>query len=432
MNKVKIIIVYILLLTCTVLQGQKIIAIKAGRLIDVVNNKSLTDQVILIENSTITEVGSSVTIPKDATIIDLSNATVLPGLIDCHTHITHQSGKNYYERVFKETSIDAAIIAHKYARITLDAGFTMVRDLGAGDLIDVSMRNAINDGSIPGPRMLVSTFAIGATGGHADDLTGFNPSISKNSSKNFTGIANGSEEIRKRIRNNVKWGADQIKFMATAGVLSGDETVGGTQYSTEEMKAVVDEAYMWGKKVAAHAHGTDGIRKAIIAGVNSIEHGSLLDDECIRLMKEKGTYLVPTVYALESIVNDSAYKIWPEKFVNKARSISKQREVCFRKALTSGIKIAYGTDAGVFPHGLNAKDFQYLVRYGLTPMQSIQTATINAATLLDWQDKTGSVTQGKIADIIAVEGNPLDDITLLEHVKFVMKDGVVYKNEIKK
>ncbi|MBA3705669.1 MAG: amidohydrolase family protein [Bacteroidetes bacterium] len=432
MKKILLSTSLILIVTCNLFSQSKIKAIKAGEMLDVVSGKILLDQIILIDNDMIIDIGPSVAIPAEAEIIDLSNATVLPGLIDCHTHLTSQSGGNYYEKALKETSIDNAIIVHKYAKITLEAGFTTVRDLGAGDLVDVSLRNAINEGLIAGPRMLVSTFPIGATGGHADPFTGFNPSMDMKGNPDFTGIANGIDEIKKRVRNNVKWGADNIKFMATAGVLSGDETVGGTQYSSEEMKALVDEAHMWGKKVAAHAHGTDGIKKAIIAGVNSVEHGSLLDAECIKLMKERGTYLVPTVYALESIVIDSAYKIWPMKFVNKARSISAQREVCFKRAFTSGVKIAYGTDAGVFPHGLNGKDFAYLVKYGLTPLQAIQSATINAADLLDYKAKAGTIAKGKFADIIAVEGNPLLNISILENVKFVMKGGMVYKNELKK
>lgn len=433
MKKYAVALFLIFILFCNISFSQsKITAIKAGKMIDAVNGTVLINQVILIEGTKIIAVGTAVSIPPNAEIIDLSHATVLPGLIDCHTHLSHQSGGNYYDALFRRTSIDLATISHIYAKRTLDAGFTTVRDLGAPDLVDVSLRDAINAGLVAGPHMLVACFPIGATGGHTDPFTGFNPNLEITGNKDYTGIANGTDEIRKRVRNNVKWGADWIKFMATAGVLSGDETVGGTQYSPEEMKALVDEAHMWGKKVAAHAHGTDGIKKAIIAGVNSVEHGSLLDDECIRLMKEKGTYLVPTLYAMESIVADTAHKIWPAQFVNKATGISARREKCFRKAFSSGIKIAYGTDAGVFPHGLNGNDFRYLVRYGLTPMQAIQTATIHAADLLDCTNRAGSLTPGKGADIIAVSVNPLEDISALEHVQFVMKDGIVYKNEISK
>nr|WP_315199358.1 amidohydrolase family protein [uncultured Flavobacterium sp.] len=406
-------------------------AIKAGKLIDVMSGTVLTNQIILVENNIIIEIGSGIAIPKNAEIIDLTNATVLPGLMDCHTHLTFQAGDNYYEDAFRKTPIDYAILAPVYAKKTLNAGFTMVRDAGADQLIDISLRNAINNGSIEGPRMLVSTYALGSTGGHAD-LTGFNPNIDWKYNKDFTGVADGVDEIRKRVRNNIKWGADWIKFMASGGVLSEEETPGLPQYSFEEMKALCDEAHLWGRKIFAHAHGAEAIKLAVKAGVSSIEHGSLIDAEGIQLMKDKGVYLVADIYDDDYILAEFGKKGYPEKIMNKERMVGKLQRENFQKAVKAGVKIAYGTDAGVYPHGWNGKQFYYMVKFGLTPMQAIQSATINAADLLDWKDKTGSITKGKLADIIAVEGNPINDITILEHVKFVMKEGTVYKNEIHK
>jgi len=409
----------------------KVKAIKAGKLIDVVNGSVLKNQIILVQGDTIAAIGTSISIPKDAEIIDLINVTVLPGLIDCHTHLTGEPSDDYYADIFRKTTADYAMRVPIYAKRTLEAGFTTCRDLGSGDLIDISLRNAINEGIIDGPRIFVATFALGATGGHSD-LSGFNPNIDVKGNKDFTGIADGVDEIRKRIRNNVKWGADVIKFCATAGVLSEEESVGAPQYSVEEMKAICDEAHMWGKKVAAHAHGTEGIKHAVIAGVNSIEHGSIMDTETLQLMKQKGTWYVPTIFVPDYVVQEFAKKGYPEKILNKARSISPFTSTSFSNAVKAGVKIAFGTDAGVFPHGLNARQFSYMVKYGQTPMQAIQSATINAANLLGKSNQIGSIEKGKFADIIAVEGNPLDNISILENVTFVMKGGVIYKNKIKK
>jgi imidazolonepropionase-like amidohydrolase len=405
----------------------RVVFIKAGRLFDMRAGKVLESQGILIEGERIKEVGSlailSARIPKDATIIDLGSAAVLPGLIDCHTHITSQI-ENYLDDIFRKSPIDYAVIAHIYARKTLEAGFTTVRDLGSGEFIDVSLKNAINEGKIPGPRLLVAGYALSATGGHGD-LSGFSPYLSFN---NFSGVVDGVDEIRKKIRWNIKYGADLIKFLATAGVLSEEESVGAPQFSMEEMKAIVEEAAMWGKKVAAHAYGADGIKMAIRAGVTSIEHGSLLDEETIVLMKQHGTYLVPTIYVGESVVKFGKQWNLPDRLIEKARSMNAKKYEVFRKAIKAGVRIAYGTDAGVFPHGMNAADFPLLVELGMTPMQAIQSATIYAADLLGWSDRIGSIEPGRLADIIAVKGDPLKDVKLLEDVAFVMKGGQVVKN----
>jgi len=407
----------------------KIKVIRAGTMIDTETGKVLKNQTIIIENNIIKSIGTNLPVPDSAELIDLSNSYVLPGLIDCHTHLTFEPSNDYYADIFRTTTADLAIKAPIYAKTTLMAGFTSCRDLGGNDLIDISLRNAIDNGTIPGPRLKVAAFTIGATGGHAD-MTGFNPHIHFGNEPEFTGVADGKDEIIKKVRNNVKWGADVIKFCATAGVLSEEESVGDPQYSFEEMKALVDEAHRWHKKVAAHAHGTEGIKLAVKAGVNSVEHASILDDETINLMKQNGTYMAPTLYELEYIIEAYGKKGYPEKILDKARSISKQKLDCFAKAVKAGVKIAYGTDAAVMPHGLNGKDFAMMVKAGMTPMQAIQSATVNAADLMDVKAKVGSIAVGKYADIIAVDKDPLTDITILENVKFVMKDGVVYKNEI--
>jgi imidazolonepropionase-like amidohydrolase len=406
---------------------ETITAIKAGRMFDAEKGQFIDNQIIIVKNNVISDIGSGLKIPANATIIDLSKQTLLPGLIDCHTHITGQP-ENYMEDLFRKSPIDYAIEAHIYAKRTLEAGFTTCRDVGATEYVDVALRNSINAGKTIGPRLYVSGPFIGATGSHGD-LTGFSPYIHFQA---VSGIADGVDAIRKQVRTNIKYGADLIKFGATAGVLTEEESVGAPQYSQEEMNVLVAEANLWGKKVAAHAHGAEGINMAIKAGVSSIEHGSFLNDEGIKLMKEKGTYLVADIYNDDYILAEYAKLGFPEKIINKEKLVGKTQRENFQKAVKAGVKIAFGTDAGVYPHGDNAKQFFYMVKFGLTPAQAIQSATINAADLIGVKDKIGSITVGKLADFVAIDGNPEQDISVIAtKMVFVMKDGKVYLNKVK-
>jgi imidazolonepropionase-like amidohydrolase len=400
------------------------IAIRAGKLIDGRGGPPITNAVILIQGDRITAVGSGLTIPANARVIDLSKSTVLPGFIDCHTHVTSQP-VDYYEDIFRKTPIDVAVMAHVYAKRTLDAGFTTIRDVGSSEFIDVALRNAINRGDVPGPRILAATLTVGSTGGHGD-LTGFSPYLKFGS---FSGVADGVDDIRKLVRFEIKNGADVIKMIASAGVLSEEESVGAPQYSQEEMNAVVEEAAMWGRKVAAHAHGTEAIKRAIKAGVASVEHASMIDDEGIRLAKEHGTYLVMDIYNDDYIMAEYKRLGYPQKILDKEALIGRTQRENFKKAAQAGARLAYGTDSGVYPHGWNGKQFAKMVEWGLTPMQAIQTATVNAADLLGWPDRVGSIQAGRFADIVAVNGDPLADIKQLENVTFVMKGGVVAKQK---
>lgn len=401
------------------------LVVKCGRLIDGSGAAPITDAVIVIEGERIVAVGpaASVKVPADATVIDLGTSTVLPGLIDCHTHLTMQMAGDPWKRLATRSSLDAAVVAPNYARATLEAGFTTVRDVGASDYVDVALRNAIDRGDIPGPRMHVATMGVGATGGHFDE-SHLSPFLEFHG---FSGIADGPDEIRKLIRTEVKYGADVIKLAATAGVLSNDETVGAPQFTLEEMKAAVDEAHMAGKRIAAHAHGAEGIRRAVEAGVDSIEHGSLLDDAGIALMKQKGTTFVPTLYVGAYLLEQGDQIGIPPNQMAKARQIATQCRDAVARAKKAGVRFAFGTDAGVFPHGENARELKLLTDCGFTPMEAIVDATARAAELIGVAKDVGQLAPGLFADLIAVSGDPLADITQLEHVAFVMKGGKIAK-----
>jgi imidazolonepropionase-like amidohydrolase len=402
-----------------------LVAVRAARLIDGSGAAPLEDAVVLVEGERIRAFGRDLPVPEGARVIDLGGATLLPGLIDCHTHVTSGDPADYYESLFRKSHVDYAVTAHVYARRTLEAGFTTVREVGSLELIDVALRDAIDAGEVVGPRMQVATLTIGATGGHVD-LTGFSAYLRFDE---MSGIADGVDAVRKAVRERVKWGADVIKVAATAGVLSEEDSVGGPQYSQDELNALVEEATMLGRRVAAHAHGAEGIKRAVRAGVASIEHGSLIDDEGIRLMKQRGTVLVADVYNDDYIVSEFTRLGYPPKIIEKERLVGRTQRENFQKAVRAGVKVAFGSDAGVYPHGWNGKQFAHMVRWGMTPLQAITAATSSAAELLGWQDRVGRIAPGLYADLIAVNGDPIVDVTELERVTFVMKGGAVIKGE---
>lgn len=403
--------------------GKEIVLIKAGRLIDVRAGRVLTDQAILIEGDRIKQVGSaqSVQAPAGARVIDLSNATVLPGLIDCHTHLTFDPSHMGYSSLGISTPREA-LYGAKHAKLTLEAGVTTVRNVGAKGYADIALRDAIDAGDVPGPRIDASGPSIGVTGGHCDESL-----LAPEFNHKADGVADGVPAVMQKTREIVKYGADCIKICATGGVLSKGDSPEATQFNDEEIRAIVMEAHRLGRKVAAHAHGAAGIKQAVLAGVDSIEHGSFIDDEAIRLMKEKGTYLVPTLYLADWFMENYQRMRVPEFMVEKARVVMPAARQNIARAFKAGVKVAFGTDAAVYPHGLNGREFAVMVKLGLTPMQSIQAATVNAADLLGWSDRVGSLEPGRFADIIAVNGDPTTDVSVLERVFFVMKGGQVVK-----
>jgi imidazolonepropionase-like amidohydrolase len=397
----------------------------AGRLLDVKSGTTLSDQVIVIEDGKIASIrpAKAGTPTAKGKVIELPNATVLPGLIDCHVHLTIDP--NLFGPAGLHISYPrAALIGARNARITLDAGFTTVRNVAAEGYADIALRDAINAGDVPGPRMLASGPALSITGGHWDENY-----LAPQFGFSYGAVANGVDQVMAKVRENVKYGADVIKFMATGGVISQGDNPAFAQYTPEEMKAIVETAHGLGRRVAAHAHATVGIKYAVLAGADSIEHGSYIDDEGIQLMKDHGTYLVPTVYLEDWIFENMANLGWTQNSMEKAKLLIPIARKNLSHAFKSGVKVALGTDAGVYQHGLNGHEFAKMVEMGLTPLQAIRAGTVNAADLLGWSERVGSIEPGKWADIIGVDGNPLQDVSTLEHVRFVMKGGEVVKDE---
>jgi len=399
----------------------KTVVIRAGRLLDVKTGRFLLQQEIVIEGDKIKAVRPYDLSPSGEQFIDLTNATVLPGLIDAHTHITMTTNFGYSRLGISVPR--EALNGARNARVTLEAGFTTIRNVGASGFTDVALRDAINAGDVPGPRMLVSGPALSITGGHCDNnLLPFESHVQS------AGVADGVEAVQHKTREIIKYGADLIKICATGGVLSHGDNPQASQYTLEEMKAIVADAHRLGRKVAAHAHGAEGIRWASEAGVDSIEHGSYIDDAAIAVMKKNGTYLVPTLYLADWFLGNAEKIGTPPELIAKGREVMPAARKNVARAFAAGVKVGFGTDAAVYPHGLNAHEFAVMVKLGLTPLQAIQAATVNDADLLGWSDKIGTIEAGKWADIVAVDGDPLADVTTLEHVKFVMKGGEVVKN----
>jgi imidazolonepropionase-like amidohydrolase len=399
--------------------------IKAGHVLDVKTGKVADDQTIVVVGDTIQSIAASASLAAQAndTVVDLSRMTVMPGLIDVHTHLTMNTEFDPYREL---TSTDAreAINGVVNARATLMAGFTSVRNVGAGGYVDVDLRDAINSGQVPGPHLQVSGPALGITGGHCDDNL-----LPFRYHEVGDGVADGIAAVQQKVRQNIKYGADVIKICATGGVLSKGDDPQASQYTLEEMKAIVADAHRLGRKVAAHAHGAQGILWASMAGVDSVEHGSYINDEAIAELKKNGTYLVPTLYLEDWMVENGHL---PPFYHQKMVDVSAVAKNNIKRAMQAGVKIALGTDAAVYPHGLNAHELDvYVNQLGMAPLTALQTATINAADLMGWSAKTGTLEPGKWADIIAVEKNPVDDVKVLQDVKFVMKGGVVYKSEAK-
>jgi imidazolonepropionase-like amidohydrolase len=426
----------LLLLTTTGRAQQKMetrgYVLKAARMFDGKSNSVTSPGVVVVSGGKITGVGASATIPPDAEVIDLGDATLLPGFIDAHTHLTMQYREDYtraaldnLQKPIPQMALESSVAA----RVTLMAGFTTVRDVGSQYYLDAGLRNAINNGTVPGPRMLVAVHAIGATGGHCDE-TGYREGALGAETGPEVGVVNGADEARRAVRLAHKYGATVIKTCATGGVLSLADAVDTPQLTQAELDALVDEAHALRLKTAAHAHGNEGARRAVLAGIDSIEHGSFLQDDTLQLMKSKGTYYVPTLMAVEGLTEQisKGVAIPPAVRVKADAAIASVHKT-FAKAVNMGVKIGLGTDAAVYPHGRNAEEFHQMVDLGMKPIEALKAGTSNDADLLGLADKIGTLENGKLADVVAVPGDPSQNIRQTEHVFFVMKEGKIYKNE---
>jgi imidazolonepropionase-like amidohydrolase len=413
--------------------ARRIVVIKAGQLFDGTGDEYQRNVAIVVEGDKIKSVGpaAEAKIPEGAEVVDLSGATLLPGLIDCHTHLAGRADR--YDEIyrFKNTPYTSAFSAVVNARKTLEVGFTSVRDVGSRPFLAVDLRESIEDGFIVGPRVVASGPGISMTGGHGD-LNRFAPHVRVSvfpNERDFQ-IADGPDQVRQVVRAQIKYGVDLIKICATGGVLSRGDSPGAPQFTVEELKAAVDEAHAAGRKVAAHAHGAQGIKNALVAGVDSIEHGSLIDDEGIHMMVKQGAWLVADIYNDDYLLGKAIEFKLPQESIDKERAIGQLQRDNFARCVKAGVKVAFGTDAGVYPHGDNAKQFVYMVKYGLTPARAIRSATSDAAELMGKSKHVGRVTPGYFADVIAVSGDPLNDIRALESVGFVMKGGAVVKDQL--
>lgn len=417
------------LVTTTAGSDDSLIVILAAQLIDGRGGAPLRPGIVIIRGEKIESVGKDLQVPEGAKRIDLGSATLLPGLIDLHTHLTDEVGTHWEEVLLKTTPGRAALFGAKNARDTLMAGFTTCRDMGpTWPYTDVDLRYSIDKGAIPGPRLQVAGNYVSSTGG-AGDARQFSIYVDVPVVQN---LADGVDAVRRAVRTNFKHGADFVKILATGAVLSKGIPPAAQQYSDEELRIAVEEANRWGRFVAAHAHGAKGIKGAIRAGVRTIDHGSMMDDEAIEMMKSRqgSVYYVPTLYVGEVIVKEGKQLNVPESEIERSRKMLEYRTQTFRKSLKAGLRIPFSTDAGVFPHGHNAREFAIRVREGESPMDAIISATHIAAEVIGWQDRVGTIESGKFADFIAVSGDPLKDITELERVKWVMKGGVIFKDEL--
>src|SRR5213592_1009902 len=428
------VLVILLCLGIAAQAADQTIALKAARLFDGKSNAQVQNAVVIVQGDKIVDAGSNLPIPGGAQVVDLGDATLSPGFMDAHTHLTLDYSGDYNLLRLKEVDLNVseqAIIATAHARATVEAGFTTVRDLGSRfvgsrEFVDVALRNSINKGVVVGPRMLVATKGIGATGGHFDPTSGFRDFLFRRESDYTDGIANSPDEIRKTVRFEVKNGADVIKAAVSGGVLSLGDEVDTPQLTPAEMTALVDESHRLRKRVAVHCHGDQAAREAIEAGVDSIEHGSFMKPETLTMMKKKGTFLTPTLMASEWIM--SKLDNYPSALQAKAKAATAARSEMFRNAVKMGIKISFGTDAAVYPHGQNAKEFKLMVDLGMAPIDALKSATANDADLLGITQKVGTLEKGKLADVIAMPGDPTIDITVTERVSFVMREGKIIRH----